>query len=324
MQNKNNITDSKIFAHLDRVLHDQRPITADIFLNNYCNNKCPYCTYRRWEFEDGARYLKFEDFIRYANRLKDLGVLGYILTGGGEPTISKDFDKIAEWLTTNEFHWGINTNFNEIKLVKPDYLKISLDGWDSNSYKEKRGIDKYEKVYDNIKKYVNWKRVHSPNTSVGIQLLAKSVSEVLLFYNKNKLLPVDYISIRPMESTVGRYYKTLSDDADTRPDEIIRTIKNIASLDERVIVNYKWEFLGHAESSCTAQWAQIAMNELGEVMYCCHKPYQIVGHVMDDDILEKKASAFTDMSKCDIPCRMTAPNYNVAKLNSLGKDMSFI
>lgn len=321
---QNNISDTKIFSHLDRVLNDQRPITADIFLDNYCNNKCPYCTYRRWEFDDGARSLLFDDFVKYAKRLKELGVLGYILTGGGEPTIAKDFDQIAEWLTLNNYHWGINTNFNELKLIKPDYLKVSLDGWDSDSYIEKRGVDVYKKVRDNIIEYSEWKRSNSPTTSLGIQLLAKSVSEVLLFYNKNRDLPVDYISIRPMESTRGQYYTTLPDDADTRPVEIIRAIKNIASLDERVIVNYKWDFLDHAESSCIAQWAQVAINELGEVMYCCHKPYQIVGHIMDEDILEKKATAGTDMSKCDIPCRMTAPNYNVVKLSGSGKDVNFI
>ena len=41
-----NIAGDKMFAHVERALNDRRPITADIFLTNYCNNKCPYCTYR--------------------------------------------------------------------------------------------------------------------------------------------------------------------------------------------------------------------------------------------------------------------------------------
>ena len=43
-------------------------------------------------------------------------------------------------------------------------------------------------------------------------------------------------------------------------------------------------------------------------MYCCHKPYEVVGHVLDPDILEKKESFRTNMAACDVPCRMTAPN----------------
>lgn len=78
------------------------------------------------------------------------------------------------------------------------------------------------------------------------------------------------------------------------------------------------------ESSCVASWAQIALNEKGEVMYCCHKPYEVVGHIMDEDILEKKAGAKTDMRMCDIPCRMTAPNAFVAETQRERNGVCFI
>lgn len=60
-----NIAGDKMFAHVERALNDRRPITADIFLTNYCNNKCPYCTYRRWELETGA-YATMERNVRLA------------------------------------------------------------------------------------------------------------------------------------------------------------------------------------------------------------------------------------------------------------------
>ena len=312
-------------AHLDRVLHDHRPITADIFLNNFCNNNCPYCTYKRWEFDSGSRYMTSANFQKYAVRLQELGVLGFILTGGGEPTISPDFDEITNWLEINNIHYGINTNFNVLKLIKPDYLKVSLDGYDSESYYNNRGVDKFDLVRSNIKKYAEWKRSHDCKTSLGIQILAKSVYDVEKFYENNKDLPVDYISIRPMESTFGTYYKTLDiSDESKNPSNIIRCITNIASIDHRVILNYKWNLLDHQENSCVAQWAQIAVNEIGEVMYCCHKPYEIVGHVMDDDILIKKERAITNMRMCDIPCRMTAPNLEVARILSVKVNENFI
>lgn len=37
-------------------------------------------------------------------------------------------------------HYGINTNFNRMVRIKPDYLKVSLDGWDEDSYAERRGV----------------------------------------------------------------------------------------------------------------------------------------------------------------------------------------
>lgn len=87
-----------------------------------------------------------------------MGVQGFILTGGGEPTINPDFEKIAGWLTENNFRWGMNTNFNKLVKVKPNYLKVSLDAYNNESYEQLRGVAAYEKVRENIKAYAAWKK----------------------------------------------------------------------------------------------------------------------------------------------------------------------
>ncbi|MDO4648572.1 MAG: radical SAM protein [Eubacteriales bacterium] len=317
-----NIAGDKMLGHIDRVVGEHKPITADIFLTNYCNNKCPYCTYGRWELDAGAYSMRFEDFIVYAEKLLKLGVQGFILTGGGEPTICKDFGKITEWLEYRGIHYGINTNFNVQQNIKPDYLKVSLDGWSEDSYERKRGVRNYRKVRENIIRYAAWKEINSPNTSLGVQLLVEMPEDVERFYEANKDLPVDYMVFRPVESTGGIFY---NDDLFSSYFAAINyKIKEVMEQDSRAVRNFKWDLLDEQESSCKAQWAQIALNERGEVMYCCHKPYQIVGHIMDEDILEKKEKAGTDMSRCDIPCRMTAPNKFVAEIERKRKDVFFI
>lgn len=317
-----NIAGDKMFGYIDRIAGEHKPITADIFLTNYCNNKCPYCTYRRWELDADAYSMKYEEFIVYAERLLELGVQGLILTGGGEPTICKDFKAITEWLEMHGIHYGVNTNFNQLEYIRPDYLKVSLDGWDEKSYKASRGVEAYKRVRDNIAKYAVWKEMHSPLTSLGIQRVVNNVEDVQKFYEANKDLPVDYISFRPIESTFGVFYN--HEYAAQEVFMTVQAVKEQQKKDERVTLNFKWDMLNEAQRTCTAQWAQIAVNERGQVMYCCHKPYQIVGHVLDDDILEKKARAATDMRRCDIPCRMTAPNAFVAEVEKPRKDIFFI
>ena len=194
-----NIAGDKMFAHVERALNDRRPITADIFLTNYCNNKCPYCTYRRWELETGAYSMRYEEFVEYAERLLELGVEGFILTGGGEPTLCRDFKKITDWLEAHSIHYGINTNFNEVQYIKPDYLKVSLDGWDEDSYEKSRGVRAYEKVRNNIQAYADWKRRENPETTLGIQKVVKWPNDVYAFYTANCDLDVDYIVFRPIE-----------------------------------------------------------------------------------------------------------------------------
>lgn len=321
------IANNKLTYYTDRVFGEHKPITADIFLTNYCNNKCPYCTYGRWDLDNSSKvaFMKFKEFKTYTERLLDFGVEGIILTGGGEPTINRDFDKITNYLESNNISYGINTNFNVLKYIKPTYLKVSFDAWDNNSYKLKRGVPNYDKVRENIIEYAKWKRINSPSTKLGIQLLAYSVQEVYNFYEANKDLDVDYIVIRPVESTFGSYYEKLdSNDLNKSRDAIVEVITNLSKQDSRVQLNYKWDLLDTKFDRCIANWTQIALNELGEVMYCCHKPYQVIGHIMDDDILKKKEMASTDMHMCDIPCRLSAPNIMVDSMLNPPKDKGFI
>ncbi len=317
-----NISGDKMFSHIKRILGEHKPITADVFLTNYCNNKCPYCTYKRWGLDEGTYYMRIEEFIEYAERLKELGVEGIILTGGGEPTVNPDFEKITEWLEENKIHYGVNTNFNNLKYIKPDYLKVSLDGWDEESYEECRGVKKYNQVRGNIKEYAAWKKENNPGTSLGIQRVVQDYFDVYAFYEANKDLPVDYIVFRPVESTGGDFYNHEYAEDDVK--KIIEAVKILMRNDSRVKLNFKWELIDRQEDRCTAQWAQIAVNERGEVMYCCHKPYQIIGHIMDEDILEKKMKAETDMCGCDIPCRMTAPNMFVSEMEQERENACFI
>lgn len=316
-----NIASNKLFQYPDRIAGDFRPITADIFLTNYCNNRCSWCTYRRWEHDPEAISMPYEDFKRYADRLVSLGVQGVILTGGGEPTINRDFEKIVAYLDECGIHYGVNTNFNRLKFCKPDYLKISLDGYDEASYERVRGVRAYEKVLDNIKAYIDWKKRNSPQTNVGIQIVITDPDDVMKFYYANYQLDVDYIVFRPVESTNGCFY------ADVLPETVmlsVERIKELQKVDKRVILNYKWDHLETRFEKCSAHWAQIAIDEKGNVMYCCHKPYQIIGHIMDDDILLKYSEAKTDMSMCDVPCRLTAPNLVFSEMTKPVSNPQFI
>lgn len=317
----NNIAGDKLMNYLYRVAEDHRPITADVFLTNYCNDRCPYCTYGRWKTGE-KRAMAFDEFREYAGRLRDLGVQGIVLTGGGEPTLNPDFQPICDWLFYMGIHYGINTNFNRLEFPKPDFLKVSLDGWSEDSYEMCRGVRMYQKTVENIREYLEWRKKNSPHTSVGIQKVCESVEDVLRFYDGNEGLDVDYISFRPVESTAGCYYE--SEKAKLRAERIRTAVENLARTDPRVLLNYKWNMLDEQQMGCSADWAQIAVNEKGEVMYCCQKPYEIVGHIMDEDILRKKRFFKTDITKCDIPCRMSTPNKFVRESHRERKDRWFI
>lgn len=316
------INGNKLLHHLERVSGDFRPITADIFLTNYCNNKCSFCTYNRWEHDKNAVSMSYVDFVKYASRLQDLGVKGFILTGGGEPTINIDFGRITRYLEEKNIPYGINTNFNKLVYCKPEYLKISLDGYNEESYEKARKVRSYEKVRENIFKYAEWKKINSPGTNLGIQMIVLNYEDVLRFYDANQDLPVDYIVFRPIESTRGEFYKSQANKDGA--EKAVDIIKKLADDDERIILNFKWEFLKTGFDSCVAHWSQIAIDEKGNVIYCCHKPYEKIGHITDPDILEKHRKAVTNMAMCDIPCRLTSPNLFMEKVKEKVENVNFI
>lgn len=321
--NSTNMSANKMLCHLDRIVGKHRPITADIFLNNFCNNRCPYCVYHRWELDADAYGMTLEDFKRYAERLIHFGVEGFILTGGGEPTINKDFDKICEFLEENGIHYGVNSNFNVLKYIRPDYLKVSLDGWDEDSYEQCRGVRKHASVRENIELYARWKSKYSPDTALGVQKVITNSAQILPFYEGNKDLPFNYMSLRPVESTGGKYYA--SSEAAEDAKRSIQIIRRLAEDDPRVTLNFKWDMLtAFPGDHCAGHWAQIAVNEHGDLMYCCHKPYEIIGNIMDEDIMELYEHARTDMTMCDVPCRLTAPNLFLREVEKIPANPMFL
>lgn len=315
------ITEDKIFFHYENISKKQ-PITADIFLTNYCNNNCKYCSYHRWELRQDKKSMTFDEFKRNINILKEAGVKGYILTGGGEPSICKDFDKITEWLETQQIPYGINTNFNVLKLIKPIFLKVSLDCYDEKSYKKTRGVDKYKTVISNIKQYTEWKNANNVTTKLVIQCVADSTEKVKKLYKAIKNLDIQEIIYRPIESTDGEYYKNPT--SIKNANAIINCIKKLQEKDSRVCINYKFFYLNSHFKECHANLLQIALNESSEVIYCCHKPYEIIGHITDKDIFEKRQKARTNMRSCDIPCRLSGANKQILKLNTKPIDANFI
>lgn len=312
----------KILKNMSAVMR-KTPITADFFLTNFCNNKCKYCTYKRWEkAKESPRSISFEDFSRYTQILLKLGVQGIILTGGGEPTLCLDFDRICAWLEENKIPYGINTNFNILKYIAPRYLKVSLDGYDRESYYQIRGVDKYDEVVQNIKKYASWKRQNAVQTSLGVQCVATDPVFVRMFYEAVKGLDVNYIAIRPVESTCGEFYRDIRNERNRLA--CIEELEKLNSFDKRVIINYKWHEPETLFNTCRANWSQIALDECGNILYCCHKPYEIVCHITDPDVMKRKAEYKTNMAMCDVPCRLTGPNESMRLIEDDQGEKMFI
>lgn len=302
------IRQNKLSGYVERLSGDFRPITADIFLTDYCNAKCGYCRYNH----ETGKYINFNDFQKYTNRLLELGVRGIILTGGGEPTINPDFDKITSWLNDNHIPYGINSNLIRGIECNPVFLKVSIDAGTNERYKALRGVDRLEVVLKNLNDFICYKNSNKLKTRIGVQCVAINSDDLLSFYSAVKDYDVDYIYIRPLEQVGGHNVSEI---------DVRQWLKEID--DNRLTISFKFGLRDYHPSSCLANWSIITVNCDGNVPYCCHFPNNIVGNIMDDDILQKKNAFGVDMRKCETPCRLSGANYYL-EMNELENDIMFV
>ena len=213
-----NINGSKLVMYGER-FEFKKPITAEIFLTEFCNKGCGFC-----RFKNGKKYMNFMEFKNVANRLLDLGVKGFNITGGGEPLLNPDIHLILDWMDEKKLAYGINTYLPFAPKNKPRWIKIN-DNFDVVKPADIEKID--------------------PETVVGVQLvLDGSTMGVKDFHEKWKNSRVDYMVVRPVEAVTAFHSKE-------DPEKVIQAVKEIN--DERLKYNYKWEHVFDAKfSRCKA------------------------------------------------------------------------
>ena len=118
-------------------LNPSTVISTHISPEGACNLKCPYCsvTYR-----DTFSRLPLEVIQDYVEKLMQRGLKAVILTGGGEPTVYKDFNKLVRYLKSSGLEVALITNGTQTQRVEEDvwgmfdWIRVSVnlfDNWES-------------------------------------------------------------------------------------------------------------------------------------------------------------------------------------------------
>jgi len=154
MTNINDAFDNnKILYHGDRLKQyidtgkTIAPITLTLDLTNICNNKCPKCV-TRFKNKDTLDY-KF--IINLFYDLKELGIKGIQITGGGEPLLHPRVVDIVELGNSLGFSMGLVTSGQYVEGIDRErlirnlkWIRISLDAGTPEHYKETHGLDEYK------------------------------------------------------------------------------------------------------------------------------------------------------------------------------------
>lgn len=102
------------------------PIHPQLNPTNKCNFSCPFCS---CSDRDKQKELNINQIESLIQKYRDLGAEAWTITGGGEPTIHRDFDRIIKTIFYNNMESGLVTNgtvLNKRKsLDKITWIRIS-------------------------------------------------------------------------------------------------------------------------------------------------------------------------------------------------------
>lgn len=183
-----------------------KPTHVTIDISNNCNAKCPFCTRQLSEYSQSGFMSKeiFYDIMHQIKKVKSIKTI--ILAAWGEPMLHPNFDEFVNYIKESNYSLTYPTNMSLAhkhfdSLLKTDYLMLSIEGWDKESYEKFRKNLTFDVVYENMKKLdLLIKEKKSEGDKVpfrDINFLITKETNIDAFYSLwNKY--VDLISVRPM------------------------------------------------------------------------------------------------------------------------------
>lgn len=162
MKSGEGIPECRNCIYLEKKEYDNEDYISTINFNHglNCNLKCIYCTFTHGEKSPFPEY----DVYPVIKQLADGGFIrkgGHITIAGGEPTIYRSFSQLMKLFIDLELS-SIRILTNGIKYSEEiaeglsrgcTNIMISVDSGSRDMYKWVKGIDLFDKVWENISKY---------------------------------------------------------------------------------------------------------------------------------------------------------------------------
>lgn len=216
--NKGNLlyTKMKIFHFKDKI--DSLPKTNPLIMppvhirikpTNACNHNCLYCAYRVGNLQLGKDmnvrdFIPKEKMLEIITDLKEMGVKAVSFSGGGEPFCYPYLLDAVLKLAKYKISFASLTNGSllsgkvaEVFANHATWVRISIDGWDDESYAKYRGVKEgeFSKVLRNIKIF----KTYRGNCYLGVSIVVNKDNAAHI-YNLVNLLQdcgVDSVKISP-------------------------------------------------------------------------------------------------------------------------------
>jgi MoaA/NifB/PqqE/SkfB family radical SAM enzyme len=262
--------------------------------------------------------------LRIIDQLADAGVRSVTWTGGGEPTLHPDFNRIVEYgadrLASGIYTHGGHLDPERAALLKAKFswVYVSLDAANANDYARDKGVQvgRFQKAKDGIERLA---QAEGPAT-VGVGFLvtetnwqnARKAAELV------KGLGADYIQFRPTVHYKPNSPGEVAEDTSWLDEAMPFLVQIKAAFPEFVEVDMdrfhayrNWD--GHPYPQCFWAGIQTVITPNGKVWVCANKR-EHQGAELGDLSVESFAAVWGRRKipavdhDCRVMCRGHVPN----------------
>lgn len=242
-----------------------RPTILTIEPTNICNLRCPLCTTGSGEMERSNGKMSFETFENIINKMGD-DLFFLLLYHQGEPYINQHFLDFVKLAKSKNIYCTTSTNAHYFtdELIHLtidsglDSMIVSLDGVTQESYETYRVKGSFDKVIQNIKRFMEIKQERKSKTPlIAIQFLVMkhNESEISGIKKLAKEIGVDRLLIKNIE------------------------VHSLEEARQWLPINDKYrryhfdgnnfEVKNNSKKSCPRPWLSTLINWDGTVVPCC-------------------------------------------------------
>lgn len=205
MKSGEGIPECKNCIYLEEKDYDDEDYIASINFNHgiNCNAKCTYCQLTQGYKTNAEEY----DVFPVIKQLADEGYLrrgGQITVAGGEPTIYKNFDKLIKLFIDRKLSpVRILTNgikYSEIiaEGLQKDIVNImiSVDSGSREMFQKIKGVDAFDRVWNNISLYLNAQKYDClvKTKYIIIPEVNDTKDEILKYFDKSQSVGVGCVA----------------------------------------------------------------------------------------------------------------------------------
>ncbi|MDR4509086.1 MAG: radical SAM protein [Candidatus Brocadiaceae bacterium] len=185
------------------------PVHIRIKPTNACAHNCWYCAYKADNLQLGKDmsrkdYIPKEKMLEIIDDVVDMGVKAITFSGGGDPFYYPYLLETVTQLSGSPVKFASLTNGSQLRGQLAEifsrhatWIRISIDGWDDESYSAYRRIPtgEFTKVMNNIK---NFKKMNG-KCFLGISLVVDKQNAFHLynFIKRLKDIGVDSVKVSP-------------------------------------------------------------------------------------------------------------------------------